>query len=76
MRGWYRALVALVALAAAFCMVSFACVCANLWSTGPENALNGRFSWTNGVYRVEGEAERGALLHMTVDRLQLAQKSE
>ena len=76
MRGWYRALVALVALAAAFCMVSFACVCVNLWSAGPESALDGRFSWTNGVYRVEGEAERGALLHMTVDRLQLAQGSE
>ena len=37
MRGWYRILVTLVVLAAAFCMLSFACVCANLWAAKPES---------------------------------------
>ena len=70
MRGWYRILVTLVVLAAAFCMLSFACVCAHLWAAKPESPrTDDRFTWTNGVYRVEGETENGALQRMTVDRI-------
>lgn len=31
--------------------------------------MDDRFTWTNGVYRVEGKTENGALQRMTVDRI-------